>query len=151
VVPEAGDPALSPGTEALFERSSPLARVLVATGPHPDPVAAARGLLAHLSEDEKVATLNAHPRIGERPERMSALSRTEQRDLGFAVDSELEQLNEAYERRFGFRFVVFVNRRPRSEIAAELRARMQRSRDGEMREGLQAVVDIAEDRLRGAR
>ena len=136
-------------TEELFEPSSPLARLLVATGPHPDPIGAARRLVVRLGEDEKVATLNAHPRIGERQDRMSALSQAEQRDVGVA--SDLEQLNEEYEHKFGFRFVIFVNRRPRPEIAAEMRERMRRSRDQEMEEGLRAVVDIAEDRLRRAR
>ena len=135
--------------EELFEPSSPLAHLLEATGPHPDPIAAARGLVARLGEDEKVATLNAHPRIGERQDRMSALSQAEQRDL--AVASDLEHLNEEYEHKFGFRFVIFVNRRPRPEIAAEMRERMRRSRDQEMHAGLRAVVDIAEDRLRRAR
>jgi 2-oxo-4-hydroxy-4-carboxy--5-ureidoimidazoline (OHCU) decarboxylase len=105
--------------------------------------------VARLSEEEKIATLNAHPRIGERPDRMSVLSRSEQE--GFDdVGSELERLNEAYERRFGFRYVVFVNRRPRSRIAAEMRQRMTLGRQEEMEHGLRAVVDIAEDRMRRA-
>ena len=135
----------------LFEPSSPLARLLEATGPHSDLIAAARDLAARLSDDEKVATLNAHPRIGERADRMSALSRAEQEALGPDVASELEELNEEYERKFGFRFVVFVNRRPRSEVALEMRARLKRGRDEELAEGLRAVVDIAEDRLRRRR
>jgi urate oxidase/2-oxo-4-hydroxy-4-carboxy-5-ureidoimidazoline decarboxylase len=134
----------------LFEPSSPLARLLVATGPHRDLIAAARALAPRLSGEDKVATLNAHPRIGERTERMSASSRAEQRGLGTGAGSELEGLNEEYEKRFGFRFVVFVNRRPRAEIATEMRERMERDRDRELDEGLRAVVDIAEDRLRAA-
>jgi 2-oxo-4-hydroxy-4-carboxy--5-ureidoimidazoline (OHCU) decarboxylase len=137
-------------TEQLFE-PSPLARLLVATGPHPDLIAAARNLVARLDEDEKVATLNAHPRIGEQPDRMSAASRAEQEDLGDGVPSEVRLLNEQYEQRFGFRFVVFVNRRPRSEIVPEMRSRIRRGRDQEIEEGLRAVLDIAEDRLRRAR
>jgi 2-oxo-4-hydroxy-4-carboxy--5-ureidoimidazoline (OHCU) decarboxylase len=141
---------VAPELEAgeLFEPSSPLARLLSATGPHPDLIAAAREMAPRLSDEEKVGTLNAHPRIGEPTDRMSPRSRAEQRGLGAGVASELKRLNEEYEKRFGFRFVVFVNRRPRSEIEAEMRERMKRSRDLEMDKGLRAVVDIAEDRLR---
>jgi 2-oxo-4-hydroxy-4-carboxy--5-ureidoimidazoline (OHCU) decarboxylase len=103
-----------------------------------------------MSEPEKVATLNAHPRIGEQPDRLSAHSRAEQSALGSGVASELELLNDEYERRFGFRFVIFVNRRPRSEIVTEMSARLWRGRNREMEDGLRAVVDIAEDRLRRA-
>ena len=140
--------APEPEAAELFEPSSPLARLLLATGPHSDVIAAARALAPTLSGEEKVATLNAHPRLGEPKDRMSPRSRAEQRDLG--AGPELERLNEEYEGRFGFRFVVFVNRRPRSEIEAEMRERMKRSRDRELDEGLRAVVDIAEDRLRAS-
>src|SRR5438132_10613814 len=102
VAPDPADAASTPGIKELFEASSPLARMLVATGPHADPIGAARGLVARLGEEEKIATLNAHPRIGERSDRMSVLSRSEQE--GFDVDSELGRLSEEYERRFGFRF-----------------------------------------------
>jgi len=108
-------------------------------------IARARRLLGELSEEEKVATLNAHPRIGDKAARMSAHSRREQGDQ---EAPDLERLNAEYERRFGFRFVVFVNRRPRSQIAEVLRGRLRRSRQEEMQEGLKAIVDIAQDRLR---
>ena len=61
---------------------------------------------------------------------------------------ELERLNDEYERRFGFRFVVFVNRRPRSAIVEVLRQRLSNSREVELATGLEAIVAIAEDRQR---
>jgi allantoinase len=132
----------------LFEASSPLARRLAAEDVAVSPeklVARARELIPHLTEEEKVATLNAHPRIGARAAAMSTRSRREQ---GEDEVPELDELNRDYERRFGFRFVVFVNRRPRSEIARVLRERLRRSREEEMAAGLDAIVDIAADRLR---
>jgi urate oxidase/2-oxo-4-hydroxy-4-carboxy-5-ureidoimidazoline decarboxylase len=141
-------PDASPAPADLFEEGSPLGRRLSDAGPDQDPIAAARRLISELSEAERVATLNAHPRIGERPERMSALSRDEQ---GSDPAPELEQLNAEYERRFGFRFVVFVNRRSRGEIAQVLRERLNRTRDEELAEGLEAVVAIAEDRWKRRR
>ncbi len=136
---------MAPELAELFEVSSPLARRLAAAGPHPDLVAAARRLVPQLTEEEKVQTLNAHPRIGERPANMSARSRAEQGD---DVLPELERLNREYESRFGFRFVVFVNGRPKAEIVEVMRRRLGRSREEEMADGLQAIVDIAASRLR---
>jgi 2-oxo-4-hydroxy-4-carboxy--5-ureidoimidazoline (OHCU) decarboxylase len=77
---------------------------------------------------------------------MSARSRAEQ---GGDVAPELARLNAEYEQRFGFRFVVFVDRRPKSEIVEVLRQRLRRGRAEEMEAGLRAIVDIAADRARG--
>ena len=134
--------------EEALEGTTPLAQKLRAGGPYrstAELIAQMRAALPALTEAERVETLNAHPRIGEDPRRLSARSLREQGD---DVLPELEQLNAEYERRFGFRFVVFVNRRPKSEILEVLRRRLARSRAEEMEEGLQAIVDIAEDRLR---
>jgi 2-oxo-4-hydroxy-4-carboxy--5-ureidoimidazoline (OHCU) decarboxylase len=134
--------------EEALEGSTPLASKVVARGPfenRKDLVEAMRAVLPTLSEEEKIATLNAHPRIGEDPARLSAHSLREQ---GTDAAPELARLNQDYERRFGFRFVVFVNGRPKSEIIELLRQRMQRTREVEMATGLDAIVSIAEDRLR---
>ncbi len=134
--------------EEALEGSTPLARKLAAGGPFASSVELVermRATIPTLTEEEKIATLNAHPRIGEDPGRLSARSLQEQ---GADPLPELELLNAEYERRFGFRFVVFVNRRPKSEIVEVLTQRLERSRKEEMAEGLNAIVDIAEDRLR---
>ena len=131
----------------LFEGSTPLARRLLAEGPFENAaalIAAARRLQDSLSEPERIATLNAHPRIGERAERLSAASLREQ---GSDLLAELDDLNDLYERRFGFRFVVFVNGRTKSAILEVLRERLENKRDQELATGFRAVVDIAEDRL----
>ena len=134
--------------EEALEGSTPLARKVAAGGPYKSAaelVERMRAVIPALTEEEKIATLNAHPRIGEDPGRLSARSLKEQ---GSEVLPELELLNAEYERRFGFRFVVFVAGRPKSEIVEVLKKRLQRSRDEEMAEGLRAIVAIAEDRLR---
>ena len=64
------------------------------------------------------------------------------------VLAELAELNRAYEDKFGFRFVVFVNRRPKSKIVPILRERLQRTRDEELDTALDELVSIAEDRWR---
>jgi 2-oxo-4-hydroxy-4-carboxy--5-ureidoimidazoline (OHCU) decarboxylase len=133
--------------EALFEGSTPLARRLLAEGPHASDaamIARAYLLLADLTEEEKIATVNAHPRIGEDPARLSRPSLAEQ---GADRLPELDRLNAQYEARFGFRFVVFVNGRPKSEIAEILKQRLGNNRNQELETGLRAVVDIAAARL----
>ena len=134
--------------EEALEGTTPLAQKVRAGSPYrstAELIAQMRALLPTLTEDEKVVTLNAHPRIGEDPSRLSTRSLQEQGD---DTIPELERLNAEYEWRFGFRFVVFVNHRPKSEIVELLRRRLGRSRAEEMEEGLQAIVDIAADRLR---
>jgi len=134
--------------EEALEGSTPLAEKVRAGGPYDstdDVIARMRAMLTTLTESEKVATLNAHPRIGENPGRLSTRSLQEQ---GNDALPELDRLNAEYERRFGFRFVVFVKRRPKAEIVEVLRQRLRRSREQELEDGLRAIVDIAEDRFR---
>ena len=134
--------------EEALEGTTPLAQKVRARGPYrsaSELVAQMRALLPALTEGEKVETLNAHPRIGEDPARLSSRSLQEQ---GGDSLPELERLNAEYERRFGFRFVVFVNRRPKTDIVKVLQARLRRTREEELQEGLRAIVAIAEDRLR---
>jgi 2-oxo-4-hydroxy-4-carboxy--5-ureidoimidazoline (OHCU) decarboxylase len=134
--------------EEALEGSTPLAEKVRAGGPYRSAdqlIAKMRALLPSLTEEERVATLNAHPRIGEDPRHLSARSLEEQ---GANRLPELSRLNAEYERRFGFRFVVFVNHRPQAEIVQVLQERLRRPREEEMAEGLHAIVDIAADRLR---
>src|SRR5881628_3749799 len=113
-------------------------------------LARAREILGELSEAEQIAVINAHPRIGERPEKVSALSFKEQ---GYDRDTtppevllRLATLNEEYEQKFGFRFVIFVNRRSKEAIVPVLEARLRGTRDDERRTALREILAIAEDR-----
>jgi 2-oxo-4-hydroxy-4-carboxy--5-ureidoimidazoline (OHCU) decarboxylase len=102
------------------------------------PLEIAGEVARELSEEEKVEALAAHPRIGE--------ASPEQRGDEPGVLAELAELNRAYEDKFGFRFVVFVDRRPRSAILPILRERLERTREQELETGLQELVAIARDR-----
>jgi 2-oxo-4-hydroxy-4-carboxy--5-ureidoimidazoline (OHCU) decarboxylase len=112
-----------------------------------DPLGSADEVIGELSEEEKLEALDAHSAIGAK--KLSARSAAEQgtEDHPEAA-AELERLNREYEERFGFRFVVFVNRRPKSEIIPILRQRLRRSREEELDTGLRELVAIAEDRWR---
>jgi 2-oxo-4-hydroxy-4-carboxy--5-ureidoimidazoline (OHCU) decarboxylase len=128
----------------LFEGHTTLVEKLAG---HEDPLGSADQVIATLSEDEKLEALNAHPAIG--AEKLSARSAAEQgTDDDPETLAELARLNREYEDRFGFRFVVFVNRRPKREIVPILRQRLQRSRDEELDTAVAELVAIAEDRWR---
>jgi 2-oxo-4-hydroxy-4-carboxy-5-ureidoimidazoline decarboxylase len=107
-----------------------------------DPLGRARELARELSDDEQKEVLDAHPAIGGRP--TSARSAREQGgDDDPSVLAELAELNRAYEEKFGFRFVVFVDGRPRREIVPVLRERLQRARAEELETGVDELVQIA--------
>jgi 2-oxo-4-hydroxy-4-carboxy--5-ureidoimidazoline (OHCU) decarboxylase len=108
-----------------------------------DPLGHARAIAATLSDDEKKEVLDAHPAIGAKT--LSARSAAEQ---GTDEAPELADLNREYEETFGFRFVVFVNGRPKRELVPILRARLARTRDEELTTALDELVSIAEDRWR---
>lgn len=101
-------------------------------------------VVGDLSEEERIETVNAHPRIGEDPARLSRLSLHEQ---GADRLPELDRLNAEYEKRFGFRFVVFVNGRSKPEIIKVMKERMGNEREMELDTALRAVVAIAAARL----
>jgi len=105
----------------------------------------ARTLVHELSLEDKRAVLDAHPAIG--AAKLSARSAAEQgSDDEPDVLAELARLNAEYEVRHGFRFVVFVNRRPKRDILEVLRARIDRTTDEELETALEELVAIAEDR-----
>ncbi len=114
----------------------------------PDPLTKARTLVHELSFDEKTEILDAHPAIGQQ-RGLSARSAAEQgSDDDPAVLAELERLNAEYEERHGFRFVVFVNGRPKMQILDVLISRVDRPTAVELESALDELVAIAEDRWR---
>ena len=128
----------------LFEGRTRLVELLAGTE---NPLDHAREVVAELSEDDKKAILDAHPPIGGK-----ATSERSKREQGTDDDpevlAELARLNAEYEQKFGFRFVAFVNRRPRREIVPILRDRLDRTRAQELETGVDELVQIAIDRWR---
>jgi 2-oxo-4-hydroxy-4-carboxy--5-ureidoimidazoline (OHCU) decarboxylase len=110
-----------------------------------DPLGRADEVVASLSDDEKVEALDAHPAIGARG--LSALSAAEQgSDADPAILSELAYLNQVYQEKFDFRFVVFVAGRSKREVLEVLRERIGRTREEELDTGCRELVAIARDR-----
>src|SRR5262249_14836454 len=135
----------------IFERSPELTtRLVPRVRPEDGPeeiIEKARVILEGFAEPALIATLDAHPPIC--ASTCSPLSRAEQgTEDDPRVQADLDQLNLAYERKFGFRFVVFVNGRRRSEIVPILRERLERSRRAELRTGIDEFLAISLERLR---
>jgi 2-oxo-4-hydroxy-4-carboxy--5-ureidoimidazoline (OHCU) decarboxylase len=143
--------------ERLFEGARPLLERLRVQGPFASDQAVierAREILAGLSEADQIAVINAHLRIGENADRVRAQSAASYREQGYDRDDtpsdallRLARLNEEYEQKFGFRFVVFVNRRPKAALVPVLEGRLRGSRDEERKTALEEILAIAEDRL----
>jgi 2-oxo-4-hydroxy-4-carboxy--5-ureidoimidazoline (OHCU) decarboxylase len=128
----------------LFEGRTRFAERLAETH---DPLDRPEAVIAGLTESEKIEAIDAHPAIGAR--RLSGRSAREQgAEAEPEVAAELGRLNRVYEEKFGFRFVVFVNRRPRADLVPILRERLARTREEELTTALEELVAIARDRWR---
>lgn len=136
--------------------------------------------VAHgLPEEEKVELVECHARIGADPATVSEMSYVEQgydvepdqadealaeelaeeqaeREAVLAREAaraseELAMLNELYEQRFGFRYVVFVAGRPQAEIVPLIERALRNDREVELRRAVDETIYIAADRLRRMR
>jgi 2-oxo-4-hydroxy-4-carboxy--5-ureidoimidazoline (OHCU) decarboxylase len=126
----------------LFEGRTRLVEVLAG---REDPLGSADEVIAELDEQDKIEALSAHPAIG--ATHLSERSATEQGgEADPVVMTELAYLNQVYEEKFGFRFVVFVADRPKADILEVLRERLERTREEELQTGLEELVAIARDR-----
>jgi 2-oxo-4-hydroxy-4-carboxy--5-ureidoimidazoline (OHCU) decarboxylase len=103
-----------------------------------DPLGRAEEIALAAPEDEQVEALAAHPRIGA----PSPEQHGEQPD----VLTRLAYLNQVYEEKFGFSFVVFVAGRSRAELVPVLEERLARTREEELETGLRELCAIARDR-----
>lgn len=126
----------------LFEGRTRLVELLAGRD---DPLGNAEQVVGELTEADLAEALGAHPAIGSA--KLSPRSAAEQGDdVDPEVLAELERLNADYERRNGFRFVTFVNRRPKAQVFEELRERVERPREEELRRAARELVAIARDR-----
>jgi len=118
---------------------------------------AMHAVASEMPEEEQVELVDAHPRIGADSADMSELSTAEQRagdgdpdedgERHAYLAEELANLNELYESRFGFRYVVFVAGRPKEAILPLMEHALRNDRDAELRRGLHDAIYIAADRL----
>ena len=153
---------LTEALRPLFEAAGPLGDRLAAGRPYASYEALldrADALVDELSAAEQVVVVNAHPRIGESATVVREASPLSYREQGYDAEAgmapeelervyaELARLNADYEARHGFRFVVFVNGRPKAAILEVLRERIGKPREQELPTALHEMLDIARDRL----
>jgi 2-oxo-4-hydroxy-4-carboxy-5-ureidoimidazoline decarboxylase len=108
------------------------------------------------SEEDQLALLTAHPTLGgEAAKRgeVTASSRAEQAGLGLDrmegdEEATFAAMNLAYQRRFGFPFIIAVKgQRDRAAILAALTRRFDATAEAERQAALAEVVKIAGFRL----
>lgn len=117
----------------------------------------AEQLCESMGESQRIEVINSHPPLGADAAALKRRSLRSFQEQGYDVAADAEQeaardflrdLSSEYQSRFGFRFVVFVDRRPPSELLPILRERMTRSKNEELATAVRSVFEIATDRLR---
>ncbi|CDH53179.1 aln1_dicdi ame: full probable allantoinase 1 [Lichtheimia corymbifera JMRC:FSU:9682] len=162
----ASNEAFIEAVNTLFETAPPLASRLLAARPYKSYIELidfAQNLCLgnELTNEEKLEVINAHPRIGASKANLSAMSLKEQgyseRENALSKEDEeinatLARLNEEYEQKYGFKFVVFVAGRPRKEIIPVIQERLaSNNREKELITGMTDMMLIAKDRLNKAK
>ncbi len=103
------------------------------------------------TRDERLTLLKMHPKLGLK-KKMTEVSQTEQSSAGLTTASttqveELSELNERYEKKFGFPFVIAVKNLNVQTIIDRCRNRVLNDTDAEFEESLNQVFRIAGFRL----
>ena len=146
----------------VFEHSPWIAEAAWDAGPPAD-ADTAEGLhralcaaLAPAPAERKLDLIQAHPDLAgklARAGRLTAESTSEQASAGLDQLTDQERatftrLNDAYQARFGFPFIIAVKGLSKAEILAAFERRLNNDRDTELRTALAQVERIALHRLK---
>lgn len=107
------------------------------------------------SEGERIALIRAHPELASKAAMRGELteaSKKEQSGAGLTECSpeefaRMHELNAAYNKRFGFPFVIAVRNHNRQSILEQFALRLESDRASEIRECIEQIIKIAEFRL----
>ncbi len=107
------------------------------------------------SAGEKLALIRAHPQLAGKAairDELTPASRSEQRGAGLDQCSpdefaRITELNDAYQRRFGFPFILAVRGHDRDSIIANMAQRLHNAPEHEHDEALRQIARIARFRL----
>jgi 2-oxo-4-hydroxy-4-carboxy-5-ureidoimidazoline decarboxylase len=107
------------------------------------------------AEDAQLALIRAHPELAGKAAvrgQLTTDSNAEQTGAGLTQCSpqefaRLQELNRAYNTRFGFPFIIAVKGFDRAAIIARFAERLERDRATELEEALQQIARIAWFRL----
>jgi len=142
----------------VFEHSDWVAERAAALRPFesvPQLLEALQRVVARATETEQLALIGAHPALRARSVQSPALtaaSLSEQRRAGLAgctlaETARLAELNSAYQRRFGFPFILAVRGHDPASIIARCESRLRRERAEEFASALDEIGRIAGFRL----
>jgi 2-oxo-4-hydroxy-4-carboxy-5-ureidoimidazoline decarboxylase len=143
---------------AVFEHSPWIADAAFAARPFADVAALHRAMVAAVDragEERQLALIRAHPDLAGKAARAGALgahSTREQAGAGLDRLSDEEyarfhRLNDAYQARFGFPFIIAVRDHTKDTILRAFETRLGHDRASEIAEALRNVARIAELRL----
>ena len=99
-----------------------------------------------LKPEDWLEAFACHPRIGERRAAETASLASSEREQAVAqqtlagVAERLRAGNQLYEKRFGFRYIVFASGRSAPELLAVLEKRLLHTRDEELQEAARAAA-----------
>ncbi len=124
-------------------------RAMLASRPFVNDIAAAaESIWWELDPPDWQEAFSAHPRIGEKS--TSAWSRQEQSGTSSASGEMMKaiaELNQKYEKRFGFRYIVCATGKSADEMVAIARQRLQNEPDQELRAAAEEQLKITMIRL----
>lgn len=111
-------------------------------------------VVAKMSESEQLALIKAHPDLGSKA-KMAQASVQEQAEAGLSRLSPQEYerfsaLNQAYQEKFGFPFIIAVKKQTKKSILEAFEQRLQNSEAAERQQALQEISEIARLRLEEA-
>jgi 2-oxo-4-hydroxy-4-carboxy-5-ureidoimidazoline decarboxylase len=107
--------------------STAFARAVAGGRPYPDAVAllaTSDAAIQELTWDDILESLNAHPRIGDRSTGQSAAEQAGAAAAGEQVRRALTDGNIAYEKRFGYIFLICASGLPGQDMLTQLQARL---------------------------
>lgn len=114
-----------------------------------------RDLVANSGDARQLALINAHPELAGKAAvrgELTAESTREQSGAGLALCTQeefdkLQRLNAQYREKFGFPFILAVRGYDRAGIIANFEARVNNSREDELRTSLEQIYRIARFRV----
>jgi len=144
--------------DGIFEHTPWIAERTAARRPFAsrlDLLDAMRAVVDAATEDEQLELIRAHPQLAGRAaihDELTAASTREQQGAGLNACSpnefaRLQELNGAYNAKFGFPFILAVRGHDRASIIAAFEARLCNDADAERRTALEQIARIAEFRL----
>jgi 2-oxo-4-hydroxy-4-carboxy-5-ureidoimidazoline decarboxylase len=108
-------------------------------------------VVKNMSESERLALIKAHPNLGSKA-KMAEASVQEQAGVGLNNLSKSEYqyfqfLNQAYQDKFGFPFIVAVKYHTKENILETFKCRLKNNQEQEKQEAIAEISKIARLRL----